>query len=237
MLNWNKVMRYIRGRLALPSTFIEKSEAEIREWIVDNSLPLFSNYYPDWNRVGIVTANPSFQHPTKQNFYLIYDDEDLEVFGIRECYFPFAGDAFSGHPIMPPMSFSSLESWSLEVFASRFFKPFSMFSYTYRYLPPNYVEIFTEQKPDTFVVEYERMQPDDLRRIPPSMEQVFKDLCLADIMIWIGGLRTMYSEISTPFGVINIKGEELISRGEDMRRELIDKMQDDSKPPITIDVY
>ena len=237
MLNWNKVMRYVRGRLALPSTFIEKSEAEIREWIIDNSLPLFSNYYPDWERTGIVTASDTYKHPTKQNQYLISDPEDLEVFGIRECYFPFEGQAFTGHPIMPPMSFNGMKNWSLGVFESRFFQPFSMFSYTYRFISPNYVEIFTEQKPAHFVVEYERMQPYDLRKIPASMEQVFKDLCLADIMIWIGGMRTMYSEISTPFGNINIKGDELASKGEDMRRELIDKMQDDSKPPITIEVY
>jgi len=237
MLDWNKVMRYIRGRLALPSTFIEKSESEIREWIIDNSLPLYSNYYPDWERVGIVTANPNYVNPLKKNQYLIHDEEGLPIYAVRECYFPFEGQAFSGHPIMPPMSFGNLTAWSTDVFKSRFFYPFSMFSYTYRFVHPNFVEIFTEQKPAQFVVEYERLQPPDLRKIPASMERIFKDLCLADCMIWIGSIRTMYTDLATPFGPIPLKGEEMLSRGEDLRRDLIDFMSEDSRPPITIDVY
>lgn len=237
MLDWNKVMRYVRGRLALPSTFIEKTESEIREWIIDNSLATYSNYYPDWERVGIVTASSTYINPLKRNQYIIHDEEGLEIYGVRECYFPFEGQAFSGHPIMPPMSFGNLLPWSTDVFKSRFFHPFSMFSYTYRFIHPNFIEIFTDKKPAHFVVEYERIHPPDLRKIPASTERIFKDLCLADIMIWVGGMRTMYTDLATPFGPIPLKGEELLSRGEELRRELIDKMEEDSRPPVTIECY
>jgi len=239
MLDWNNVLRYVRNRLALPTTFIEKNDVQIKEYLIENSLAEYSGYYPDWERTGIVTNNSSYKHPVKSNWYLIFDEEELGIFGIRECYFPLGGDLITGHPIMPPMSFEGLKCWSLEVFKSRFFKPFSMYSYTVRFIHPNIVELATDFKPDSFIVEYERMQPPDLRKIPQSMQQMFKDLCVADIMIWIGGIRSMYGDgkLQTPFGEIPLNGDTLISKGEDKKRELIDKMAEDSRPPVTIDVF
>ena len=146
----------------------------------------------------------------------------------------------SGHPIMPAFSFEGLKFWSLEVFKSRFFAPFSMYAYTYKFIPPNIVEVNNEIKPDSFVVEYERMHPPDLSKIPLAMQQRFKELCLADIMIYIGGIRSMYSQgdgLATPFGTIPLNGELLLSRGDELKQRVMDEIKDDSRPSVVIDTY
>lgn len=230
MLDWNKVLFYVKAQLALPSSFIEKTDAELIQYLQMVTLPDFSNYYPDWERVGIIRANTTYQHPTKQNWYLIHDEEDLEIFGIRECFFPEGGAFISGHPIVPPMDFSDLPFFALATFKARFFQPFSMWSYNYKFIHPNVVEIIGEYKPDDFVVEYERMQPSDLRKIPNSMQRKFMDLCLADVMIWLGTMRSHYGDgrVQTPFGEIQLNGADLISRGETKKSELMTTFENDA---------
>ena len=237
MLNWNKVLRYCRGRTALPSSFIEKTDEEIQEWLTLTSLADFSQYYPDWERTGFNISDSSHAHATNSNWFHFFDAEDLEIFGIRECFFPMGGMLAAGHPHMSPMSFGGGPGFALEVFKSRTFAPLSMWSYTYKFVNPNIVELPNYNQTDSVVVEYERRQPDDLRKIPAAMERIFMELCCSDFMIWIGGMRTMYQGVNTPFGEVNINGEQLESKGQDLKREVMEKLIEDSKPPVIIDVY
>jgi len=237
MLNWNKVLRYCRGRTALPSSFLEKTDEEIQDWLTLTSVAEFSQYYPDWERTGFTLTAPGHPHETNGTWFHFYDEEDLEIFGIRECYFPMTGLLAAGHPHMAPMSFGSATWFSLDTFKARTFMPYSMWSYTYKFINPNIVELPNYQQTSAVVVEYERMQPDDLRKIPAAMERIFMELCAADMMIWIGGMRTMYQGVNTPFGEVNINGEQLESKGQDLKREVMEKLVEDSKPPVIIDTY
>jgi len=57
-------------------------------------------------------------------------------------------------------------------------------------------------------------------------------------MIWIGGIRTSYGggRLTTPFGEIPLEGDTLKSEGQELRREVIEKLEENSLPPIVIDV-
>lgn len=237
MLDWNRVLRYIRNRLALPSSFIEKSDQELREYLIDVTLADFSNYFPDWERCLIDTRDPKFQYPNKKNHYYIFDEEELEIFGIKECYFPMQDNMVTGHPVIPPLSYGGMRWWGLETLKSRVLHPYSMWSHVVRFIHPNIVEVPTETNISRFVVEYERMHPHDLRKIPNAVQRKFLDLAYADAAIWIGNIRTMYSGIQTPYGEIPLNGQELTSRGEDVRRELIQKFEEESFPPVVVDTF
>jgi len=43
-------------------------------------------------------------------------------------------------------------------------------------------------------------------------------------------------QIITPFGEINLNGDVIKQEGEDLRRELIEKMEEDSMPSVVIDI-
>lgn len=237
MLDWNKVITYIRQRIALPSTFIEKNDKEIRDYIKSSTIPEFSGFYPDWERALVKPKDPQYIHPGKKNHYYIFDDEDLEIFGIKECYFQMDNALITGHPVIPPMSFGGMKWWALEVLKSRMVFPFTMWAHTYTFIHPNIVEVPTDTDLGDFVVEYERMHPSDLRKIPNALQRKFMDLALGDIMIWIGGIRLMYQSIQTPFGEIPLNGQDLLSRGEEIKRDLVQKFEEDSMPPIVVDIY
>jgi len=237
MLNWNTVLTYIHNRLSLPSSFIELNDDQIKRCIIDKVIPEFSKYFPDEEYTSVIVSNPTYKHEIKQNWFYFFDDDDLDIYGIKECYFSLGKEAVSGHPLYEPLNFSSLSWWSLEVFKSRFFLPFSEFNYTYKFQHPNMIQILPSPT-ENFVVYYEREQPHDLHRIPNFLKGEFLDLALSEIKIIIGSIRNMYGQgqISTPFGEINLNGDVLKQEGEDTRREILEKLEEHSLPPIVVDI-
>lgn len=244
MLNWNEVLNYVKGRLAFPSNFLEMSDDEMKEWITQTALRDFSKYYPDWERTSVLVDNPMYQHDVRNQHYYFFDEEDLEIIGIKAAYFPFGDDIITGHPPFGAWNFSGMKWWSLETFKARFFKPFSEFSYTYKFIPPNTIHVLGSSSANlamrmkSFVVEYERFQPKDLRKIRPSLSKVFMDLAYAEVAIRIGTVRSMYGDdmMQTPFGSIPLRGNEIKQEGMELRREIVEKMEVDSLPPIIIDI-
>ena len=239
MLNWNRVMFYIKGRLSLPSSFIEKSEGDIKKWVEEISLPEFSNYFPDTEYTSVLPNNENYRVPGRPNYFRFFDEEELPIYGIKECYFS-SGDQFiTGHPPFGALSFSSMKWWALDVFKSRFFYPFSHWHQTYKFISPNMVHVLSSgHYVENFAVYYEREQPHDLRKIPASMTKIFMDLALSDVMIWIGGIRSNYGDgrLSTPFGEIPLNGETLKSEGNELKREAMEKLIENSIPPIIVDI-
>ena len=87
MLDWNQVLYFIKGRLSLPSAFIEKSDPAIREWVTTVTIPLFSEYIPDWERSVITPSDPLCQ-TERQNQFRFFDAEDLTIIGTKNFYSP-----------------------------------------------------------------------------------------------------------------------------------------------------
>lgn len=238
MLSWQTVLTYIKGRLSLPSGFIEKSDQDIINWITITTFQDFSDYFPDVEWTYVNPRQPKYLHESKKHHFYFFDEEGLDIYGIKECYFSGGDDFITGHPPMGAMSFEGLKWWGLEVFKSRFFKPFSYFSKTYLFIYPNIVRVLPECK-EPFVIEYERQQPHDLRKVPNALQREFMDLSLANVMVWLGGMRSHYGDgrITTPWGEIPLNGDTLKQEGNDLRDKTIDILRDETLPPVLIDTY
>ncbi len=136
----------------------------------------------------------------------------------------------------------SMKWWALDIFKSKMFSRFSDFDKTYHYINPNIVEVLDSNDlafADNFVVEYERMQPHDLSKIPIAMSMLFMDLALAHVMIKLGSLRSHYGDgrITTPFGEIPLNGDTLKQEGNDLRRECVERLIEESIPNVWIDIF
>jgi len=242
MLNWSDLFKYIKLSLGLPSGFIEKTDAEIKEWIILTTIPAFSQYFPDTAVAGI-DVNQAKYRTDNHNVYKFFDTEvpELPIFDIRFCHFSQEGDLMMGHPIEGVWGMGELREWAVYVFTARFTKQFSSFNFTYKFIQPNKVRIDGYEHiggTGYVAVEYEREQPHDLRKIPNAMKKDFMDLALADLKIQIGTIRTMYgdSAITTPFGDIPLRGDTLKQEGNELRDKIIDKLSDGSAPGIIIDI-
>ena len=234
MLNWADLLFYIKGRLSLPSSFIEKTDTEIQKWVTLTALKDFSDHIPDKNWSHVDPQLPMHQ-TTRANEYLFFDDEDLPILGTVNFYFDETGMFATGHPIFPAMSFTQVQSWALETFKSSQLRPFSLWGYTGKYIQPNTIRILNAINAP-FIVEYEREQPHDLRRIPSQHSRIFMELALAETMIWIGGMRSHYGDgrLTTPFGEIPLSGETLKSEGIELKRETIERLREISLPGVVI---
>jgi len=237
MITWDEVLQYIRDNLSLPSGFIEKTDDEIRKYLISNALREFSRYFPDWEYTKIDTNDPELKHPTIKNRWKIVDNLGLDIFGIRDCIFDLTNSMVTGHPVIGPFSLGELRTWALDVYESNLLAPYTMFNYTYNFIPPNWIELITDTSPPKiFVVQYERMQPLDLSKIAPALYQKFKEFCLAYIKIWIGELRSKYGDnrLSTPFGEIPLNGADLKQEGLQEKARLVDEFEDAIVPPVII---
>jgi hypothetical protein len=236
MLNWNKVLLFVKGRVSLPSSFIEKADKQLIEWVTEISIPTFSKYVPDWERC-VVNPGLPYNQTDKTNIYRFYDPEDLPIYGTRNFYWDGSGNFATGHPVVGPTTFEGMKDWALEVFKSKMLKPFSYWSYTGRFIRPNKVQVLPTIN-SCFVVEYEREQPHDLRKIPNEHTRNFMDLALSDVMLWLGSMRSMYGDgrIQTPFGEIPLNGDSLKTEGQELQRETIEKLKDESLPGVVIDI-
>jgi hypothetical protein len=207
------------------------------------ALKEYSKYYPDVERTSVIISSAEYQHEFRNGWYYFYDEENLDIIGIKECYFPMGDSLMTGHPAFGVFSFDQMKWWSIDVFKSRFFSSFTMFHKTYKFHPPNIVEVLGMENMvcttgQNFVVEYERMQPIDLRRIPTAMHRTFMDLCLAETMMWLGSMRSHYGDgrLTTPYGEIPLNGEALKTEGIELKRDLLERMERDSLPAIIVDI-
>lgn len=240
MLNWTKVLKYIKNNLALPSTYLEKTDAEIQEYNIDVSLKEFSTYFPSIGRCLIISDNTNYKCDGYSNRYFIYDDEQRDIISLKEVYFKFSNDVWTGHPYFGPTNMFNAKWWALSVFESKIMSSFTSFSKTYKFYEPNMIEILPNNSinsNDNFVVEYECTQSEDLSEIPTTLHKLFMDLCLSNTMMWIGSIRVGYTNLQTPFGQIELNADALLSRGETLHDRVLQTLSEESIPQVIIDIY
>lgn len=238
MLNWNKVLTYIKANISLPSSFIEDTDEQIKDYIILTALQTFSEYNPDTGFCMVYPDNPLYKVPASSNKFYFFDEEGLSIYNIKEAFFQLQNEVTTGHPLVGANSFSSLMQFATDTFKSRFLMRYTMFDKTYHFHNPNIIEIRSSETNyrDNFVVSYEREQPHDLSKVPPAIERKFMDLCLADYMIKIGNLRSQYQNIQTPFGEIPISGDDIRQRGEDLKQRTEDVLAENAIPQLIADV-
>ena len=115
-------------------------------------------------------------------------------------------------------------------------KMFSSFDKTFEFKTPNIVRISPVPTTGAFcTIEYERMQPEDLRKIPNEHQILFCKFALADIMIQIGRIRKKYGgQIRTPFGEIPLN-DEVGDEGKELKREQLEYLERLWVPSVRID--
>ena len=65
MLNWNNVLTYVKSMLSLPGGYLEKTDQELKDWIILKSIPEFSKWYPDDEYTAVVVDNEYYKGNTK----------------------------------------------------------------------------------------------------------------------------------------------------------------------------
>jgi len=224
MLNINTVVEYVKDNLAFPFMKLEMSDEEIADYIKKHTRVEFSYYVPQVWKTPVNLNLDANKVPGIANEWYIHDPEGLEILNVINFYTNTGELYLHGHPPIGPLSMGEVGDWALAVNNAMTTKMFSSFDYTFEFRHPNIIRIspLPSQNLGTIIVEYERVQPEDLSGVPNDMQQYFKKLALADIMMVIGRIRKKYGgNLRTPFGEIPLEAE-IYEEGKDMKREVIE---------------
>ncbi len=224
MLNQSRTLNYVKDNLGFPFMQLELDDDKILEYITTYTLREFSAYVPQVMKTPLNLDLAANKVTTRDNEYYITDPQGLEILNVKELYFPLGNEIMFGQPPLGPLSHGELREWALAVETSQTVKLFSSYDYTFEFMSPNVVRISpTPLSVGTITVEYERIQPEDLSGIGIGLQWIFLELCLADIMIVLGRIRSRYENIRTPFGEVPIS-KEIGDEGKEKKREILEKL-------------
>tara|TARA_Y100000310_G_C20691081_1_gene822256 strand:+ start:288 stop:1001 length:714 start_codon:yes stop_codon:yes gene_type:complete len=235
MLSWSLVLERIRDEMSLPDQFIEKTDAEVQSYCTRTALRKFSTYFPSVQRIAMDTADNNIKvQDGRQNEYFLNDADGLEILGVSEFIPTQSNLNVLGHPYIAPFDYEGIPDFALSAFKSMNAFQFSDLNPSLEFIPPNRVRMSSLYK-GRFVIQYERMHHSELNTVPNDLSDLFTDLCIAMVKMWIGNLRKRYPSVQTPFGEINISGEDLYSTGKELYDSVMEEMKTSSYPPIIFD--
>ena len=237
MLNTNRVLNYVKTNLGFPFQQLEWEDPTIIEYIQTYTLREFSMYFPEIKKVNLNYSDPNIKVPGRQNEYYITDPEGLEILNVVDLYQDQSELIFHGHPPMGAFTHGEIDDFALAVTMAMDTKMFSSFDTTFEFRHPNVIRISpVPHNTSTFTVEYERVQPPDLRGIRNEFQIMFCELSLADVMIALGRVRKKYGDgnLRTPFGEIPLNSD-IYEEGKEKKREILDKLMTQVPPNVVID--
>jgi hypothetical protein len=238
MLNDARVLNYIKRNLSFPHMHLEWSDEEILEYVKDETIREWSYYIPDVKKINVNMQLESNKVPGKMNEFYINEPEGREILNIKDIFFDQGTLYALGHPPLGIFTESELPDFALRVSQSITTKMFSSWDYTFEFEHPNIFRLspypFNELR--FITVEYERMQADDFREVPNSLQILFLEMALADVMISIGRIRKRYGDgtLRTPFGEIPL-GSDIFDEGKAQKEKIIEKLERLFIPNIVLD--
>lgn len=235
MLSWDFVIRRIKDDLSYPFQALEKTDDEIVDYLQRNALKKFERYFPDKNRITLDTNDSAVIVPDRCSEFYLFDPDQRQIKNVIGFISSMGDLVILGHPFMGVWSFEQTEEWALSVFKARFTKSMSNWNYTTEFRAPNILRI-SPKFHGTAVIEYEREHDRQLSTICPDLEDIFIDLCLAMVQMWIGKIRQKFNTYNTPFGEIQVNGDMIFNEGKDLYDKTIDKLETGSMPNIIVDV-
>jgi len=234
MLNWGFVLQRLKEEISLPFQHIEKTDDEIIDYCKRNVLKKYDYYFPQKWRLTLDTSDTDLQVPNRASEFYIIDPDGRDIYNISEFIPTFGPSAITGHPIFGPMSFEGLESNALELYKANNLKVMSRYNYNTEFIYPNQLRI-SPKFSGRATIEYERGNDPELSTIRPDMHDIFIDLCLGMFQMMIGKIRKKFSNIATPFGEIQINGDDIYSDGKEIYDRTIEALKTNNLPNIVFD--
>jgi len=236
--NWNSLLKYIKRKLGVPVNLIELTDDDIYDIITDDVIPVISEYIsrPVWIRLGpgdIKNGYGDSSYSYEERYILPTTDQDgkdIIIIEVREIYYPQYGSVVPPaieEGLLTSLMIDPRDTAMANVYLdmSRHFRPVR----TFQFLPPNELLIDMAVEGRLMIAECKAVHS-DLRTIPSDIyNEIFKDMCLAEVIDNVVAMRKKYRSLSSPFGEIQINWEELQTQKETIKTTVQEKL--DSMPP------
>jgi hypothetical protein len=234
MLSWSHVLQRIKEEIGFPFQYLEKSDEEIIDYCKRNALKKYDTYFPQKWRITIDSSDETIKVPNRTSEYYILDPEQKDIFGVTEFITDSGPLLMTGHPYIGAFTFGELENYSLMTNMANNTRLWSPFNYQTEFIYPNTIRI-TPKWGGRAVIEYERQNDLELTTINPDRAEHFVDLCLGMLLMMIGRIRKRYNPIQTPFGEIQISGDDMYNEGKEICDRILELFKSGSLPNVIFD--
>ena len=209
------VLRYLNRMLGTVIQELEISEEEMMRVVFQQTLRTYSIYFPYKYRMQI--TGDDYLSGTN-NTYKIPKTDNLEIIGIHKL---FMSNMVQYGSTAIPISQNPFESQIFNDFASMTVTPI-----TWRYLPPNLIEIFPKiLNYKSAILEVKAIHPKHLKTIPLNMSDEFLKLALYDVLLSIYPLRHRFESMNTVYGSIQ-PFLDMVDSAKDDRDALLEKFRE-----------
>lgn len=230
---WENVLSYIKLELGNDIMKIEFSDDRMVEIIKEHVLPNFCSWSNGLHKWYRMTLDDAIEEEPYLEYVIPFDKFPYRIMEIKK--------------IIPQSTFLDMEMhYRMNMVGSGDVTEYlinqnyidmskiAIASDTWRFLPPNKIQVtkasYTTRSKE-FFLEIDVIH-NDPTTIEPTIYEYFKDLCYAEISIFLGRLRSKYKNFSTPFGEVQVNAEELIQEGKQLKLEVMEKLK--QNPPEQI---
>jgi len=226
--NWDNLISYIKLQLGAPVMSIELEDTDIMNIVKEHTLPEFSRYLPLLRyymfeeEINCIQYNPTKIYQIINFPYkVIKIDEIISKPNLLDLNQNISTALYSGD-ITNVLGSNYMIQAKTTVLADD----------TWRFIPPDKIELTKSNNSmwiyDDFIAKLACVH-NDPSTVDPDMYVYLRDLATADIMIYIGRIRTKFQNFSTPVGNVTMPAQELIQEGQQLRQNTLDKL--DRLPP------
>lgn len=225
--DWDNLIQYVKLNLGADNQQFEYSDEQILEIIQEHTLPEFSRYSPKERYFRIGEEELISQHPT-----LMYQFKDCgKIIKIQEVIPTGNMTASDQIQIQSQNLGGDITDYLLSVNMLHM-SQIAQAPSTWSFRAPDKILI---QKSDAnlsysrgFIIKLGLVHTDPTT-VDPDGYEYLKELSLADIMIYIGRLRSKFKDLSTPYGQIQNNSDELLQEGKQLKQETVEALR--TRPP------
>ena len=211
-IDTTKTLRHIKKKLGASHHNIELLDNHIMETVFQETLPIFSRYFPYFNRI-VVT--PSIDH-VDGRAGIYYLKTPLDILGISRV--------LVGNIVTHLTSISNFYSNPVDRQFLADLEGLVINPFTFKWWPPDKLEVFPKSLSylEPFLVEVKCVHPKHLQTIPDTMREEFFKLAVYDVRDGLYQIRKRFSTLNTAFGNIELNMQDL-EEAESKREELLEK--------------
>lgn len=228
--NYANLIDYIKLNLGAGTNSFEFSDEEMSDIICEHTIPLFSKYNPliRYYRMtqaeNLITEHPTYMYQFKNFAYKIMKINNIiptsSVGDFNQMYSQALRTNMQDvTEFLMNMNYLQMSNIAVA-------------PHTWRFFAPDKIEITRTTDAVTFsndfITEVACIH-NDPTTVSPDMYVYLRDLALADIMIYIGRIRTKFENFTTPYGEVNVASRSWVEEGNQLRRDTIESLK--NMPP------
>lgn len=223
--NWDNLLSYIKLNFGATVNAMEFSDEDLIEIISEHVLPEFSKfiplpkYYIMTENENVVSNIPMLTYQFKNFPYKILRVNHITRKASTMDLSQFYNIQSNGGDITNFLMTMNTVQMAADVVAID----------TWQFRAPNKIEMITGSNnygtAKDFIVLVDCVHKDP-STVDPDQYNLLRDLSLANILIYIGRIRTKFQSFNTPQAQIDVPAQEMLQEGLQLREKILQELND-----------